>query len=350
MTASQRFALTAFLLSATIVAGAMLFIWPGRDAERLSSPALRSTVPPQNGERHPDRDQWRLRFGYVPPEVGILNAPPSGGSTRWERQLGPAADPETWAVDVKAPTGGEPRTTETADATPTRPPTDQTKRRPNHRRYTLGARLEEISPRAEPRLLQKFQSAKVSWPPTEIALVAIKNEKSLYLYARSGTKDWTLIHGYPVLAASGRSGPKLRRGDRQVPEGIYRISYLNPNSRYHVSLRVNYPNRFDRKMAAKDGRADLGGDIMIHGKNVSAGCLAMGDEAAEELFLLVAKVGKSNARVIIAPSDLRRVSTASHPNSPVWLPELYESVKTALAELPAPPAKPSLLSLLGLSP
>jgi murein L,D-transpeptidase YafK len=62
-----------------------------------------------------------------------------------------------------------------------------------------------------------------------------------------------LIHRYPLLAASGVAGPKLRQGDKQVPEGVYGISFLNPNSRYDVSLRVNYPNAFDRQMAAKDG-------------------------------------------------------------------------------------------------
>jgi hypothetical protein len=38
----------------------------------------------------------------------------------------------------------------------------------------------------------------------------------------------------------------------------------------------------------KDGRKNLGSNIMIHGKNCSVGCLAMGDEAAEELFVLAA--------------------------------------------------------------
>ena len=94
----------------------------------------------------------------------------------------------------------------------------------------------------------------------------------------------------------GASGPKIQRGDKQVPEGVYGISYLNPNSAYHLSLGVNYPNAFDREMAAKDGRKNLGGDIMIHGKNVSSGCLAVGDEPAEELFVLAAEVGTRTSR------------------------------------------------------
>ena len=87
----------------------------------------------------------------------------------------------------------------------------------------------------------------------------------------------------PILAASGVSGPK-REGDKQVPEGFYRIELLNPNSRYHLSLRVNYPNADDLERARQDGRAlsTLGGDIMIHGGSASIGCLALGDPAVGE--------------------------------------------------------------------
>ena len=122
-------------------------------------------------------------------------------------------------------------------------------------------------------------------------------------------------------------GPKLKQGDRQVPEGIYHISRLNPNSNYHLSMKVDYPNQFDRDHAIDDGRTDLGGDIFIHGKAVSAGCLAMGDAAIEELFVLSAQVGTDNIRVIIAPSDPRlRPLDTTHPSLPLWTTELYEEI------------------------
>ena len=54
---------------------------------------------------------------------------------------------------------------------------------------------------------------------------------------------------YPICLWSGRLGPKLRQGDRQVPEGVYRIEAFNPDSRYHLSLRLDYPNDFDRARA-----------------------------------------------------------------------------------------------------
>jgi hypothetical protein len=193
-------------------------------------------------------------------------------------------------------------------------------------------RLAEISPGATARLKKKFEDARVAWPPSEIALIGIKDEKILELHARSKGQPWQLIHRYPILAASGGMGPKLRQGDKQVPEGIYRIAWLNPNSAYHVSLRVSYPNDFDRKMAKKEGRSNLGGDIMIHGKNLSAGCLAIGDQAVEEIFTVAAETGLAKVRVIIAPTDLRtKAIPEPKPGQPEWVPKLYTEIASAMS-------------------
>jgi hypothetical protein len=214
--------------------------------------------------------------------------------------------------------------------------------------YSLDERIAELSPVATQRIKAKFEAAKASYPPSEVALVAIKDEKVVELHARSANGQWQFVHRYKVLAASGTHGPKLRQGDNQVPEGVYGISLLNPNSKYHVSMRVDYPNAFDKEMAAKEGRMSLGGDIMIHGKNVSKGCLAVGDDSAEELFVLVNSVGLSKAKVIIAPTDLRKSTMpAADGDQPKWLPQLYRQVTQAMAPYPAPP-KNGLLSLLGL--
>lgn len=107
---------------------------------------------------------------------------------------------------------------------------------------------------------------------------------------------------------------------------------LNPNSRYHLSIKLDYPSERDRKRAASDGRTDLGGEIFIHGSNVSIGCIAIGDEAIEEVFCLVAAVGLERVRVILAPNDLRGGAAAvMHPANPPWLPELHEEIRSALA-------------------
>lgn len=136
---------------------------------------------------------------------------------------------------------------------------------------------------------------------------------------------------YPMTAFSGKSGPKLREGDGQIPEGIYRVAYMNPNSRYHLSFKVSYPNAFDQAMAKKDGRTRLGGDIMIHGSNVTVGCVPIGDEAIEEVFFLVAKVGFEKVEVVIAPYDMRKGRRRDlEESSLAWYPRLCDDICAAL--------------------
>jgi hypothetical protein len=362
MKPNQRFALLASALSCVAIGGALAAVdWRNDGRDEIRSASLRTSIEPVETrsparalEEPQDPQDGQDRLAYIPPEIGILLRPPEDATDSWQASVAEpkevAADPDTWQVDVdrRAPvTTARPSPKAAGKKTIG---AARKARRAGKRRYTLKERLAEISPKATPRLMSKFKAAKVAWPPDEVALVAIKDSKVVELHARSQAGNWTFIHRYPVLAASGKVGPKLRRGDRQVPEGIYRITYLNPNSQYHVSLRVNYPNAFDRKMARKEGRKDLGGDIMIHGKKTSAGCLAMGDDAAEELFVLVAEVGKSNARLIIAPTDFRSAAAPPGkppPSAPEWLPELYTEVASAMSAYKVPP-QPSLLSLLGL--
>lgn len=157
------------------------------------------------------------------------------------------------------------------------------------------------------RLRPSFWKAGVPYPPKHLALLAFKEEKRMDIYAAGIPGDFRFIRSCPILAASGVAGPKLREGDLQVPEGFYRIELLNPNSGFHLSLRVDYPNAEDIARARLENRdpATLGGDIMIHGNEVSAGCLAMGDPVSEEIFVLVAKTGLDQTRLLISPWDFR---------------------------------------------
>lgn len=198
----------------------------------------------------------------------------------------------------------------------------------------LETRLREFRPVAQPRLKAKFKSVKLAYPPAEVTLVGLKEEKRLEVYARGKRSEkWVLVDDLPILGASGVAGPKLREGDRQVPEGIYGIEFLNPNSRFHLSLRVNYPNAFDRQMARQDKRTNLGGDIMIHGGALSIGCLAMGDPVAEDLFVLVADVGMQNTSVILAPYDFRSLPAKAPQGSPKWTTGLYSQIEKRLRTL-----------------
>jgi len=199
---------------------------------------------------------------------------------------------------------------------------------------TVADAVAEYGERATRRLAAQFEAAGLAYPPSEIALVALKAERRLELWAAQGGV-WRHVADYRITAASGVAGPKLREGDRQVPEGIYRIAGLNPNSRYHLSMKLDYPNAFDRRHAAQDGRTRPGSDIFIHGKAVSVGCLAVGDAAIEELFVLTASVGRSNVRVVVAPFDGRRAPLLPAPDGlPPWTPELYRLIGEALREYP----------------
>ncbi|HLP75399.1 MAG TPA: L,D-transpeptidase family protein [Candidatus Paceibacterota bacterium] len=180
-----------------------------------------------------------------------------------------------------------------------------------------------------------FQNAGVAYPPKQVALVGLKAEQQLQVYCSDRTGSQRFICSYPILAASSYPGPKLHEGDGQVPEGIYPIESLNPNSSFHVSLRVGYPNAFDKAQANKEGRTNLGGDIMIHGGAASVGCLAMGDEVSENLFTLAADVGIENVSVILAPVDFRSGKTIpKQVKLPPWTESLYAEIKIRLAELP----------------
>ena len=139
------------------------------------------------------------------------------------------------------------------------------------------------------RLRGRFSAAGLTYPPEAIFLRAFKHENRLELWARGvGADDraFRLVYAYRVLAASGGPGPKRREGDAQVPEGFYTVAVFNPRSRYHLSLGLDYPNASDLQRTTNP--AAPGGEIYIHGKALSIGCLAMGDPAIEEIYLAVA--------------------------------------------------------------
>jgi murein L,D-transpeptidase YafK len=137
-------------------------------------------------------------------------------------------------------------------------------------------------------------------------LLAFKTERTVEVWGANTKGRYHWLGTFPVMAASGTAGPKHYEGDRQVPEGFYHLSELNPLSRFHLSMRVDYPNTEDIA-ASPLPRSRMGGDIFIHGNCVSAGCLAMGDPAIEKLFTLVALSQPHERRILIAPVDFRKV-------------------------------------------
>jgi hypothetical protein len=185
--------------------------------------------------------------------------------------------------------------------------------------------------KVEPRLITYFSKAGVSYPPRDIALLAFKSERKVELWAKNSNQSWKHIHNFPLTGFSGRLGPKLRVNDKQIPEGVYKLVNFNPFSSMHLSMMINYPNTFDREKGYQDGRRELGNNIFIHGRNLSVGCLAIGDYAIDQLFILTRRVGLSHVQLIIAPNDLRhKKPSTSKFAQPRWLPELYKSIAESL--------------------
>jgi len=210
--------------------------------------------------------------------------------------------------------------------------------------WTVADILHSYGPYATNKLKPYFTKANVPYPPRQVALIALKQEKKLELWAKENG-EFRFIREYFIQAASGVAGPKLRQGDKQVPEGIYRIEGLNPNSHYHLSMKINYPNEFDRLHAWQEGRTDPGSDIFIHGRAASIGCLAMGDETIEELFVLAAHVGVENVKVVIAPRDPRAFPLTVGSNKlPAWVPELYSNISREIKAV-SNPEKPAQAGL-----
>lgn len=201
-----------------------------------------------------------------------------------------------------------------------------------HERRSVASVQEALGRAVKARLRPALQAAGLKQLPKRLILAAFKRERRLDVIAKTAD-GFKFIKSYPFTAFSGQLGPKLRQGDRQIPEGIYNISYLNPNSSYYLSMKVSYPNALDKKMSKLSSRAAMGGDIFIHGKAVTIGCIPIGDEAIEELFLMVA-AAKRPVKVIIAPWDLREDPRFPKIEAIDWEPTLYTGIQRALAPLP----------------
>lgn len=109
-----------------------------------------------------------------------------------------------------------------------------------------------------------------------------KEESELEVWKARDDGRYYHFKTYPICNWSGDLGPKEHQGDKQAPEGFYRVSerQLNPNSKFYLAFNLGYPNAYDRSL----GRT--GDSVMMHGKCRSAGCYAMTDALAEEIYAL----------------------------------------------------------------
>lgn len=141
--------------------------------------------------------------------------------------------------------------------------------------------------RMEDSLKKQFEEKNLSWPPQSIYIRSFKYDRLLEVYVKNDSKEqYKLFKTYKVCMQSGTTGPKRIEGDYQVPEGFYYINEFNPNSKYHLSLGLNYPNASDKILSDADRP---GGSIYIHGNCVSVGCIAISDIPIEELYFLASR-------------------------------------------------------------
>lgn len=185
-----------------------------------------------------------------------------------------------------------------------------------------GTRVTRAAKSAHQRLDAKLKAKGLAFGD-EIFVRVFKEEEQLELWLRHDEK-FELLKTYEVCAASGKLGPKLKVGDEQVPEGFYAVppGAMNPESSYHLSFNVGYPNAFDKKL----GRT--GSLIMIHGDCVSIGCMAMTDDGIEEIWSLADaahKAGQKAFDVHIFPFRMTGTNMKRHRASK-WA-EFWQNLK-----------------------
>ena len=147
--------------------------------------------------------------------------------------------------------------------------------------YQDGAkRFVAVKKKVTPHLKELFEERELQWG-SPIFIRAFKKERQLELWVKKGG-SFVLLNSYFIAGTSGELGPKLHQGDGQIPEGFYFVTpqQMNPQSNFHLSFNIGYPNQYDR---AYNRTGNL---IMVHGSNVSAGCMAMTNSKIEEIYTL----------------------------------------------------------------
>ena len=150
------------------------------------------------------------------------------------------------------------------------------------RRFLLGGALAVLAGCAS-----KFRRYR---GPDVTRVMIFKQARIMHLV--SGNK---ILKSYRVSLGFAPLGDKKRSGDGRTPEGAYYINRRNANSKFHLSLGINYPNERDLAEARKRG-VDPGGDIFIHGQgnaftrllpDWTQGCIAVTNDEMEEVYSMV---------------------------------------------------------------
>ena len=153
---------------------------------------------------------------------------------------------------------------------------------------------------------------------SSIFLRIFKNKSELQVWLKKDDK-YALFHTYKICRWSGSFGPKLYEGDKQSPEGFYRVTrqlFNRLSWKWKDSFSIGYPNAYD-KLHGRTGSL-----ILVHGGCTSSGCFAMTNpviKEVHELGQLARENGQKNFSVHVYPFKLTKANLKKYKNSP-WLP------------------------------
>lgn len=171
-----------------------------------------------------------------------------------------------------------------------------------------------------PQYLLTKMEAKGMRAGSPIMLRVFKEENVMEVWKKDNTQRYALLNTYEICKWSGKLGPKYKEGDRQAPEGFYHVSrgLMNPNSSYHLSFNLGFPNKYDQA----NGRT--GSYLMVHGDCSSAGCYSMTDEYIEEIYALAREAFKGGQKAFQVQAFPFRMTAenmakkVNHPKFEFW--------------------------------
>ena len=170
--------------------------------------------------------------------------------------------------------------------------------------------------RAYPRIKKQLAQKNLDLG-SPVFIRIFKQSKELEVWMRDNDNTFVLYKTFAICHHSGTLGPKQEEGDRQSPEGFYRVgsSQMNPLSQYHLAFNLGYPNSYDLAY----GRT--GDALMVHGRCSSIGCFAMTDYYMDEIYTLTDRAlasGQQEFQVHIFPFRLTPENLAAQRSS-TWL-------------------------------
>ena len=171
-----------------------------------------------------------------------------------------------------------------------------------------------------PNYLVKSMKTKGMTLGAPIMLRIFKEENVMEVWKKDHKQSFALLQTYEICKWSGKLGPKFKEGDRQAPEGFYHVTkgLMNPNSSYHLSFNLGFPNTYDR------ANNRTGSFLMVHGDCSSAGCYSMTDEYIEEIYAMAREAFKGGQKAFQVQAFPFRMTAenlakkTNHPRFEFW--------------------------------